>query len=265
MITFLLPQKDYDPTEAGVVWQALVNSGYKVQFATPGGKVGHADRRLTQTGFGFLSPILMTRKPALQCYKNMKMSVAFQNPLSYSEVNVHTSEGIFIPGGHAPGMKTLLESNIAQNIMVKAFDVNLPVGCVCHGVLLLARSIVPATGKSVLFGRQTTALVKTMELSAWAMTFLWLKNYYRTYKMTVQSEVKKALASPKDFKSGPLLPFRDSEKNLKPGFTVRDDNYVSARWPGDCYALAQEFVCLLKLNEQQMALNSDADELQDIT
>lgn len=246
MITFLLPSKDYDPTEAAVVWQALSKSNIDVRFATPDGQVAYADERLVTTGFGLLSPMLMTKPDALQSYQSMCSSEAFQNPLAYENVNLEVSDGLFIPGGHAKGVTSLLESATAQKIVVAAFQMDLPVGCVCHGVLLLARSIDAKTGKSVLYGRETTALVRTMELGAWALTWLWLRDYYRTYDVSVEAEIKQALASPKDFKIGPLLPLRDNAKNLSAGFTVRDGNYISARWPGDCYKLAHDFVNMVK-------------------
>lgn len=90
-----------------------------------------------------------------------------------------------------------------------------------------------------------------MELSAWALTWLWLKNYYRTYSTSVATEVTKVLASPKDFQHGPLLPIRDTKLNLSAGFTVVDGNYVSARWPGDCHRLAADFVTLLRKNRAE--------------
>jgi len=246
MIIILLPEKDYDPTEAAVIWKAIHETGIRVQFATPEGKVAFADKRLTTIGFGFLSPLLMTRKNPMKAYNEMIESKDFQQPISYLEVDLTNCQGIYIPGGHAEGIKTLLESNIAQHIVVQAFKRNLPVGCVCHGLLLLVRSIDPETGKSVLFGRKTTGLIRTMELGAWLLTALKLGNYYRTYSASVESQVKRVLASKKDFKMGSILPFRDSHSNLKNGFTVRDGNYISARWPGDCYRLASEFVELLR-------------------
>ncbi|MBV1920768.1 MAG: hypothetical protein KUG73_08790, partial [Pseudomonadales bacterium] len=69
---------------------------------------------------------------------------------------------------------------------------------------------------------------------------------YRTYDISVETEVKKALASNSDFYNGPLLPIKDKSENIKPGFTVIDGNYISARWPGDCYRLANAFVELLQ-------------------
>jgi putative intracellular protease/amidase len=249
-ITFLLPEKDHDPSESGIIWQALVDNGFDVQFATPNGQPGYADERMVSKGFGLLSPVLMTQKSALTCYHKMITSPAFKQPLSYQQVQIDKSQGIFVPGGHAKGMKSLLESAAAQQIVVAAFKNDLPVGAVCHGVVLLARSVDPDSGKSVLYGKKTTALIRSMELSAWALTWLWLKNYYRTYPESVATEVKKALARDKDFKKGPVLPMRDSQHNIARGFTVSDGNYLSARWPGDCHRLAHDFVALLKRRQQ---------------
>ena len=245
MITILLPSSDYDPTESGVIWHALVNNGFDVQFATPNGEKAYADKRLTDIGFSLLSPLLMPQKPAMKCYNAMIESKAFLQPISYQQVDVDAVQGIHVPGGHAQGMKTLIESDTAQKIIVDAFKKNLSVATVCHGVLLLARSIDSDTGKSVLYGKQTTGLIKPMELAAWSMTWLWLKNYYRTYNISVATEVKRVLKSPKDFKQGSILPIKDSAKNLN-GFVVQDGHYLSGRWPGDCYTLAQRFVDLLK-------------------
>jgi hypothetical protein len=38
---------------------------------------------------------------------------------------------------------------------------------------------------------------------------------------------------------------RDSSNHLGRGFTVRDGNYLSARWPGDCHRLAAEYADLV--------------------
>ena len=101
-------------------------------------------------------------------------------------------------------------------------------------------------GKSVLFGRKTTALLQTQELLAWSLTCLWLKDYYRTYPMTVEAEVKLCLASVNDFLSGPTPLFRDSPQKLQHGFVVKDRNYISSRWPGDAHQFASEYLKLLQ-------------------
>ena len=45
-------------------------------------------------------------------------------------------------------------------------------------------------GKSVLYGKKTTALTKQMELIAWRLTRSYLGDYYRTYQTTVEDEVR---------------------------------------------------------------------------
>ena len=246
MVLMLLPQADYDPTESGVPWAALRDSGVEVGFATPDGAPAHADERLVERGFGPLSPLLMTRRKDLESYKRMTEDPAFGSPTPYEDVDPESVDALMVPGGHAPGMKSMLESMAAQELVREAFRVEKPVGAVCHGVLLLARTKDPSTGHSVLHRRRTTALPATMELGAWALTRAWLGSYYRTYRETVQAEVTASLARPDDFLAGPRLPIRDSAAAPSRGFSVRDGNYVSARWPGDCHRFAGELVDLVR-------------------
>jgi protease I len=70
-------------------------------------------------------------------------------------------------------------------------------------------------------------------------------NYYRTYPQTLQAEVQGVLADGRDFLPGPLALKRDRSDNLQPGFCVRDENYLSARWPGDSHRFATEFAHML--------------------
>lgn len=241
VIVFLLPAADYDPTEAAVPWAALHDAGIDVRFATPTGAMAYADRRLTEQGFSVLSPVLMTRRPDLDRYRRMLQDPHFQSPLPYTDVDHDTVDGVFVPGGHARGMKSLLESTAAQQILARALLTDRPTGAVCHGVLLAARTQDPETGRSVLYDRDTTAVTALLELSAWNLTRLRLGSYYRTYPTTVQAEVTAALRDPSQFKNGPLIPRRDTAAHPERGFTVRDRNYISARWPGDCHRLAIEF------------------------
>ena len=154
-------------------------------------------------------------------------------------------EGILLPGGHAKGMREYLESQVLQNIVTLFFASQKPIGAICQGVVLVARSK-KADGKSVLFGRKTTALLSSQELTAWNLTRLWLKDYYRTYSETVEAEVKKNLASEEDFVKGPTPFFRDSPDTLKNGFCLRDGNYLSARWPGDANKFGNEFLNMIR-------------------
>ena len=126
----------------------------------------------------------------------------------------------------------------------KFFELKKPVGAICHGVVLASRSKKP-DGRSVLFGRKTTALLASQEISAWLLTCIWLGNYYRTYPQTVESEVRSALASEKDFVKGPTPLLRDDLQKLSRGFVVQDGNYLSARWPGDSHLFGSKFLKML--------------------
>lgn len=78
------------------------------------------------------------------------------------------------------------------------------------------------------------------------MTRLWLQDYYLTYpELTVEDEVTSALCDSSQFHRGPNPVLRDSRKHLQRGFVVKDRNYLSARWPGDAYLFALEFITLL--------------------
>jgi len=247
MILILLPHSDYDPTESSVPWQAMRRAGIEVRFATPLGAPAYADPRLVEHGFGLLNPMLMTRDSDLQSYNTMITDEHFRQPLAYADVDPTQFEGLFVPGGHAEGMRSLLESDVAKRIVLHFFKTGKPVASVCHGPLLLARTLDPDSGRSVLHGRKVTALLSTtMELAAWLITAPWLGRYYRTYPQTVESEIKAALASPKDFSQGPPALLRDSAAKPGRGFVVRDGNLLTARWPGDCHRLSAEWIKLLR-------------------
>lgn len=245
MIVMALPVCDFDPTEAAVPWWHLQRAGYKVHFATPEGEVSAADPRLVERGFGLWSPFLMTRQADLERYRQMVESPAFQHPLAYRDLDVEKISALVVPGGHAAGVKTLLESQTMQRLVVELFARERPVAAVCHGVVLLARSRSSSTGHSVLYGRKTTALTNFMELSAWWMTRWHLGNYYRTYPVTVQDEVTESLVQRSDFEAGPWWLRRDTSAAPHHGFVVRDGNYLSARWPGDCHRFGTALLELL--------------------
>ena len=249
-VLILLPECDYDPTESGLPWKAMADAGMDITFTTPEGKPSPADTRLTNKGFSLLSPFLMTRKPDISTYFEMAGSVAFNSPLPYRAVQPQNYDALLIPGGHAPGMKTMMESETAHQICRYFMENNLPLAAVCHGVLVLCRAK-GADGNSLIYGKQTTALPASMELAAWAVTVPWLGHYYRTYPTTVEAEVKASVGPNGKFHKGPFLPLRDSYQSHRFGFTVRDGNYLSARWPGDCNTFAAQWLDLLQQHQAQ--------------
>jgi len=240
-----LPDHDFDRTETGVPWRMLRQRGHRIAFATPDGRPGQADPKMvTGKGLGIFAPFLKADAHGRSAHDEMARSAEFNHPIPYAEIRPTEYAALLLPGGHAPGMRPYLESKLLQSIVAEFFGQAKPVGAICHGALLASRSR-GAAGKSVLYGRKTTALLKTMELAAWALTCVYLGSYYRTYPTTVEDEVRTALAGPEDFVSGPPGLRRDAPSNLDLGFAVRDANYLSARWPGDAHRFARDFCIML--------------------
>ena len=269
-----IPDRDFDPTEVAVSWRVLTRNGHRVLFATESGTAGAADDIMV-TGRGLdiwsalpilgaipvIGLMLRANKDARDAYAAMVQSTEFQHPVSWSQATLDDIDALLLPGGHrARGMRSYIDSDILQRLVVDAFAGEVTVAAICHGVLLAARSVDPATGRSVLYGRKTTALTWAMERLAWRLTRVtrfWDPNYYRTYTeqpgqpggyMSVQSEVTRALKDPADFcdvvrgspqwwlKSSGMA--RDTATDSRPAFVVEDSGYVSARWPGDTHTFA---------------------------
>jgi protease I len=240
-----LPRHDFDPTEVAVPWKALVSQGIEVVFATPDGQKPSCDARmLTGDGLGPWRPVLRADARGRAAYAALSRAEAFSRPMAWAHIDASRFDALLLPGGHDKGMIEYLESDLLQRHVATFFAENKPVGAICHGVVLAARSKA-ASGKSVLFGRKTTALLASQELLAWGLTCLWLADYYRTYRVTVEAEVRACLASADDFVSGPMPLFRDSPTTPARGFVVRDGPYLSARWPGDAHAFAASFAASL--------------------
>jgi protease I len=237
----------FDPSETAIPWKLLSKHGHEVVFATPEGKMAAADTRmLNGTGLGVLKRLLRAREDAVAAYYEMELSDEFTHPVSYRAIKEKDFDVLLLPGGHDKGVKGYLESGILQQTVVDFFTAQKTVAAICHGVVLAARSIDPATQKSVIYNYKTTALLKSQELTAYNMTRFWLNDYYLTYpKNTVQDEVTAALADRNNFITGPKPLFRDRINNTERGFTVRDRNYLSARWPGDAYRFSLELLKML--------------------
>jgi putative intracellular protease/amidase len=276
-----VPALDFDPTEVAVSWQVLTGLGHDVRFATPTGAPAAGDD-LMVTGRGFdpwavvpglsavvgVGRVLRADRRGRAAYGELVQSPAFLEPAGYDDISVDGFDALVLPGGHrARGMRPYLESRVLQDVVVGTFAAAKPVGAICHGVLLAARSIDPTSGRSVLYGRRTTALTWALEHRAWSVARVsrfWDPDYYRTYTeepgqpagfMSVQQEVTRALARDEDFLD--VVPGtadaalkssgrrRDTMEDERPAFVVRDGTYVSARWPGDVHTFARRFASVL--------------------
>lgn len=234
-----LPDTDFDVTEVAVPWAVLRDAGHEVVFATERGAVAACDPLLlTGVVFGQLG----AEPEPCRLYHEMERDPAFVRPRSWSEVDPASFDALLLAGGHAPGMRQYLGSELVQAQVAAFFATGRPVAAICHGVLVAARSR-GADGRSPLHGRRTTCLPKIMERAAYYST-AWLRGrYYRTYPAYVQDEVVAALASPADFERGPLELFRRGQRgDPTHAFVVEDGTYVSGRWPGDAWLLGERLV-----------------------
>ncbi len=242
-----LPAVDFDPSEGSIPWKVLTAAGHDVVFATPDGQPARCDdRMLTGRGLGPWRRILGARRDACAAYRELEEAPPFREPVRYAQLDGASFDALLLPGGHAPGMRVYLEALELQSAVARHMAAGRPLGAICHGVVLAARS--QRDGQSILAGRRTTALTRSMEMSAWRMTRLWLGDYYRTYPETVEDEVTRAVGAADRFMAGPFALLRDTPERLDRGFTVRDGNYLSARWPGDAYRFAHEFSAMLAGN-----------------
>ena len=276
-----IPNHDFDPSEVAVPWKILRAAGHRVVFATPDGRQGYPDPiMLSGEGldpWGWIPGLKKLRVFGLMlradgngraAYRELERDTDFRAPKPYSALRADDYDALLLPGGHAKKVRAYLEDATLQAFVADFFDSRKPVAAVCHGVVLAARAISKTTGKSVLHGRKTTALTWKLEKSAWDLTrFLarfWDPDYYRTYRESksepagywgVEQEIKRALATPADFldvppdaphhflKASGLV--RDTMIDARPAWTVRDDHYLSARWPGDVHTFGKEFAAML--------------------
>jgi putative intracellular protease/amidase len=242
-----LPDRDFDATEVAIPWWYLSSAGHEVVFATElgsGGPPPSCDPRLLT---GVIFGALGAEPEARQIYAQMADREEFRHPAAWGKLNPTAYDGLVLPGGHAPGMRQYLASTELRGKVGAFWELGRPVGAICHGVLVLAKTKEAGTGRSVLSSRFTTCLPKYMERSAWMLTAWKLGSYYRTYPEYVEDEVRAALQDPSRFLRGPRTLYRRGRAtDDSAAFAARDGNYLSARWPGDAYLFAKTFTRMLE-------------------
>lgn len=241
-----LPDTDFDATEVAVPWRLLTRAGHAVVFATErGGVPPTCDPR---TLCGAMFGLFPAAREARGFYEELSRSPEFLAPIAWDSIKPERVAALLLPGGHAPGMRQYLGSRTLQEKVAAFWILERPVAAMCHGVLVLARARDPRTGKSVLASSRTTCLPKYMERTAFLSTAWKLGRYYRTYDAYVEDEVKAALDDPpRQFVRGPrVLDFRRVvTAHPTTSRAVEDGRYVSARWPGDAYVLAERLLARL--------------------
>ena len=227
-----LPDHDFDVTEVAVPWKLLTEAGHEVVFATEMGKKPAADPLLLS---GVLFGQLGAEPEPKAFYRELEASEAFSRPIRWTEIGMNY-EALILAGGHAPKMKQYLGSTMLQDRVGDFAKTKKPLGAICHGTIVLARA-------GALRSRKTTCLPKYMERTAYLLTAWKLGKYYRTYPKYVEDEVRAACG---EFIRGPIeLTKRGTRDDDGPAFVVEDDNYVSARWPGDAYLFTKKLLARL--------------------
>lgn len=237
-----LPDTDFDTTEVSVPWRLLTEAGHQVVFATErAGTVAACDPLLLS---GVLFGQLGAEPEPKRFYEALIAAPEFRATIAWADVDPTRFDALLLPGGHAPGMRQYLGSAPLQARVVDFVKSGKPFAAICHGPLVLARAVDPATGRSVLHGRRTSCLPKYMERSAYWLTAWKLGRYYRTYPDYVEDEVR---ASGGEVVRGPFeLTRRGTRDDDSCAFAVVDGPYVSARWPGDAYLFTKKLLALLE-------------------
>ncbi|OGN94351.1 MAG: hypothetical protein A2Y88_01120 [Chloroflexi bacterium RBG_13_48_10] len=230
LILLPLPDHDFDPTESGIPWEACTSRGWRVEFSTEHGAVPQADAyKLT----GPLSEFITSGAKARSAYQQMTQDSAYQHPIPYMDIEPNRYNALILPGGDALRMRQYLESAQLRSKVLEFWQQGKLIGAICHGILVLTRTIDPQTGRSVLYGHKVTALPKSLDRFAYRLDSWLVKHGYIMYSSCVAEEVRACLEHPEDFLTGPGF--------LAP-FAVSDGNLITSRYYMDAKLFAERFV-----------------------
>jgi putative intracellular protease/amidase len=237
-----LPDHDFDPTETAIPWKVCKSQGWIVTFSTEYGDVPQADEHKLN---GPLPGLISAGEKARMAYQQMTEDTFYQHPIPYAEINPDRYNALLLPGGDAPRMRQYLESAVVQSKVLQFWQQGKLIGAICHGILVLARTIDPQTGRSVLYGHKVTALPGSLDRFGYLFDKWMVKHGYIMYPNCVAEEVCLCLESPDDFSSGPGF--------LGP-YVVYDGNLITARWYIDAKLFGGRFV-----GELQKRIPSDSE------
>jgi putative intracellular protease/amidase len=228
-----LPDLDVDPTESSIPWKILTARGMNIVFSTEHGAVAQGE---TTRLHGLMSTMIRDVGKVRKAYAEMVQCAAFQHPIPYAEINPGNYEALLLPGGDGPGMRQYLENDILRTKVLEFWKRNKPVGAICHGTLVLARTIDPETGKSVLYGRKVTALPKQLDKTGFRLDSWLGKHTYIMYPQCVEEEVQSSLQQEQDLSRGP---------NFLTPYVQTDGNLITSRWFNESQIFAERFAEML--------------------
>src|SRR5258706_11229934 len=112
-IVLPLPDHDFDVTEVAVPWKLLTDAGHHVVFATERGASPACDPLLlTGVVFGKLG----ARPEPVGFYRELERAPAFTSPRTWASCDGGGFDALFLAGGHAPGMRQYLGSDVVQRL-----------------------------------------------------------------------------------------------------------------------------------------------------
>src|SRR5579863_8831790 len=112
-VLFPLPDHDFDVTEVAVPWKLLREAGHEPMFATENGATPACDPLLlTGVVFGKLG----ARADAIACYRELERAPAFTSPIAWRAARPDDFDALFLAGGHAPGMRQYLGSELVHRL-----------------------------------------------------------------------------------------------------------------------------------------------------
>lgn len=233
-----LPDRGFDPSEAGIPWKVCTSRGWTVVFSTERGGVPQADASKLK---GPLPGLLSASEKARSAYAQMSSDPAYLQPIPYDEIDPSRFRALLLPGGDALELRQYLENPLLQGKILQFWRTGKLIGAICHGILPLARTIDPETGKSVLFGRMVTALPAGLDRAAYKLDRWLVRRGYIMYPQCVEQEVRACLKNPSDFSSG---------RSFLTPYSVTDGNLITARWYLDAELFAGRFTDLLAQQEK---------------
>src|SRR5512135_2718213 len=125
-----LPDRDFDVTEVAVPWKLLREAGHDVVFATEAGATPACDPLLlTGVVFGKLG----ARAEPIAFYRELEQAPEFLHPRTWSDCRVGDFDALLLAGGHAPGMRQYLGSEVVHRLVAEVFATPKPIAAICHG------------------------------------------------------------------------------------------------------------------------------------
>jgi len=228
-----LPSSGFDLTQVAVLWKVLTALGNCIVFATHDGKQAEHVPLQYEKGKGI--------PEAKRFYYELLKEDAFSAPLPFSSIDASSFSAVLLPGCYLPEVEeakeTYLDNKELHDKIRELWDINVPVGAVAQGVLLLCRTH-DSSGKSLLHNRRTTSAQKYLEQAQYLLDFFSSESNQRGYS---EDEVKGALQDPTLYLAGPASILQDTLYDSSSAFICVDGNYLSARSTTDIYTFAKKF------------------------